>query len=110
MKNITLVAALILGFSSCKKEALETVETTMHVNYYRQSCQGVGEMKCLLVQEGNQVGSSDWTLFYDRIEGFQYEEGFTYVLRVRVEKVENPPADGSSRKYILLKIISKDEV
>jgi hypothetical protein len=110
MKNLTFITALFLVLTSCKKEEIEAYETTMRVNYYRQTCQAVGEMNCYLVQKGPQIGTGDWSLFYDGIEGFQYEEGFVYTLKVRVEKVENPPADGSSRKYTLIEVISKDEV
>ena len=34
-----------------------------------------------------------YSLFYDQIEGFDYQEGFEYELVVQEEEVENPPAD-----------------
>ncbi len=110
MKNLTFITALFLVLTSCKEEEVKSYDTTMRVNYYRQTCQAVGEMNCYLVQQGNQIGTSDWSLFYNGIEGFQYEEGFVYTLKVRVEKIENPPADGSSGKYTLLKVITKEKV
>ncbi len=105
-----MIPVLIFALTSCKDDEIETYETTMRVNSYRQACQAVGEMNCYLVQEGNQIGTSDWSLFYNGIVGFQYEEGFIYTLKVRVEKVENPPADGSSRGYTLIEVISKEKV
>jgi len=107
MRNLIMSITLFLVLSACKKEELNASETIMRVNYYRQSCQGEGVFNCYLTQEGNQVGTNNWNLFYDQIEGFQYEEGFIYTLKVRIDKVENPPADASSRKYILLKLVSK---
>ena len=47
-------------------------------------------------------------MFYDQIEGFDYKEGHTYKLEVNVSKIENPPADGSSLKYKLVKLIYKE--
>jgi hypothetical protein len=62
------------------------------------------------VQQGDQMGSDDWSLFYGGIEGFNYKLGTTYDLKVRVENVPNPPADGSSKKYTLINIISSNTV
>lgn len=67
-------------------------------------CVGVVPQKCLLVKKG---ADTNWTFFYDKIEGFNYEEGYEYVLEVKEEKVENAPADASSLKYILVKEVSK---
>lgn len=82
----------------------------MRVNYYRQSCQGEGEFNCYLVQIGDQVGTSNWSLFYSQINGFQYEEGYVYTLKVKIEKVQNSPADASDQKYTLIEVLSKEEV
>ena len=109
MKKLMLPICFIGVLAACKKDEVEVQETTMRVNYYTQTCQGVGEQQCYLVQKNDQIGSNDWSLFYNEIEGFQYEEGFFYTLQVRIEQVENPPADGSSLKYILVKILSKEE-
>ncbi len=48
-----------------------------------------------------------WQLFYDPIDGFAYEPGYEYVLRVAERNVPNPPADGSSVAYRLVRIVSK---
>ncbi|MBC3540176.1 DUF4377 domain-containing protein [Rufibacter sediminis] len=109
MKSLTVMAALLLAFTSCKEEEMDTYDTTLRVNYYRQACQAVGELDCYLVQEGNEIGTSNWSLFYNEIEGFQYEAGFVYTLKARVEKVANPPADGASQKYTLLEVVSKEK-
>ena len=61
-------------------------------------------MSCMRVKEG---ADSAWSLFYSQIEGFDYEEGYEYVLQVEKEKIENPPADGSSIRYKLVKVVSK---
>lgn len=67
-------------------------------------CTGVAPMKCLQVKEKE---TDLWENFYSNIEGFTYEPGFEYVLKVKTEKIENPPMDGSSIKYTLIKQVSK---
>ena len=52
----------------------------------------------------------EYGLFYDQIEGFNYEEGYEYEIVVEVTKVENPPADASSLKYTLIEVVSKTPV
>ena len=48
-----------------------------------------------------------WALFYDSIEGFEFEPGCEYTVRVAIRRVDNPPADGSSLAYRLLAILRK---
>ena len=69
-------------------------------------CTGVGPQKCLLVKRN---GSTGWEFWYSGIEGFDYEKGYEYKLKIRREKIENPAADQSSLKYVLVKVISKTQ-
>ena len=77
---------------------------TLYVAHFRVDCVGVAPMKCLQVRE---TPNAEWRMFYDGIEGFDYEEGYDYELRVRTEEVENPPADASSIRWILEEVVSK---
>jgi len=70
-------------------------------------CEGAGPQKCMLVKESPD---GEYGLFYDQIEGFDYEEGYEYEIVVEVTKVENPPADASSLKYSLVEVVSKTAV
>ncbi|MCO5234226.1 MAG: DUF4377 domain-containing protein [Chitinophagales bacterium] len=56
------------------------------------------------------TNQTEWENFYSQIEGFSYEKGYEYKLLIKEEKIENPPADGSNIRYILVKILSKNEV
>jgi heat shock protein HslJ len=69
-----------------------------------ENCVGVGPQSCMLVKENPD---DEWTYFYDQIEGFKYEEGYTYELLVNEIPVPNPAADASSLRYELKNIISK---
>ena len=70
-------------------------------------CEGVGPQKCLWVKEDID---GEWELFYDTIVGFSWESGFIYELRVRVDQVQNPPADGSSMLWTLMEVVEKTAV
>lgn len=82
-------------------------EKTIYVGPVLADCQGEGPQKCMLVKEHPD---DEYTYFYDQIEGFEYDEGFEYELRIRVEPVENPPAGGSSIRWILVEVVSIIEV
>src|SRR2546421_10766693 len=76
----------------------------MDIAPQRVPCVGVGPMQCLSVRERPDTA---WTLLYDGIEGFSFEPGYQYTIRVAVRTVHNPPADGSSLAYRLLALIQK---
>ncbi len=95
-----LLLLLILSCSSVQSEEVRTIFIADHLG----DCTGVSKQKCMLVKESPD---EDWTYFYDKISGFDYEEGYAYELRVKVEEVENPPADSSSKKYTLAELVSK---
>lgn len=67
-------------------------------------CVGVGQQTCMLIKESPE---DDWTFFYDQIEGFDYEEGYTYELLINEVTVNNPASDASSIRYQLKEVISK---
>ena len=69
-----------------------------------ENCVGVGPQSCMLVKEKPE---DEWTYFYDQIEGFKYEKGFTYELLVNEIPVPNPADDASSLRYKLKNIVSK---
>lgn len=79
-------------------------EKTFIVGPQTADCTGVAPMKCLQVKE---KPTDNWSNFYTNIEGFTYEPGYEYVIKVKTEKVENLPADASSIKYTLIKQVSK---
>ncbi len=85
----------------------EPVERTVYIGPILVDCEGEGPQKCMLIKENRD---DDYTLFYDQIEGFEYEEGYEYKLIVKEEPVENPPAGGSSLKWSLVSVESKEPV
>jgi len=85
--------------------AVET--TTLTVAASRSDCVGVGPRRCLQVK---RAGSERFELFYDAIDGFDYQPGYQYRLQVSITEVANPPADASSLRYQLVNIIDKTPV
>lgn len=52
----------------------------------------------------------DWDVIpFSKIDGFEYERGYEYVLEVKKTILANPPMDGSNLKYELIKVVSKDK-
>jgi heat shock protein HslJ len=69
-------------------------------------CVGVGQTQCLQVRESG----GNWQIFFGSIEGFSYKPDYSYKLLVNVSKLENPPSDGSSLKYTLVRLLDLDPV
>ena len=57
--------------------------------------------------EVREKGAKDWVLLSEKIEGFEYEEGYNYVLDITVEKVKEATDKASQLKYTLVKVLSK---
>ncbi len=113
-----LVSLFILLLLSCSNTDEPTIPvvgnipegTNLRINFYRQLCFGEGRFQCMLAQEGEQLGTESWSNFFGGIDGFEYEGGYIYNLEVRTRTIENPPADGSSIAYELIRIISQEEI
>lgn len=102
-KLILSLVAIVILFGACGTQA--NTEKLI-VASEQGDCVGVGPMKCYIVKRG---GQTDWEFFYNNIEGFTFEPGYEYVLEVKTEKIENPAADQSAIKYILVKEVSKEQ-
>ncbi|KQT18333.1 hypothetical protein ASG31_06290 [Chryseobacterium sp. Leaf404] len=103
-RSCLTIFSLILLNCTASPSTENSSEKTLFVGSETKDCTGVAPMKCLQVREN---ATDSWANFYSNIEGFTYEPGFEYELKVRTEKISNPPMDGSSIKYILVKQVSK---
>jgi hypothetical protein len=109
---ITTAVTLLFALAACQpvrdtRTNSEPVEKTLYVGAELVDCVGVGPMQCMLVKENPE---DEYQLFYSEIEGFTFEPGYTYELRVLVEPVANAPADASSLKYTLIEVVSQEPV
>ena len=94
-----LLVVLLILTSSCS--------SVLYLAPKQVDCTGVGDQKCLLIRNSPE---GNWILHYGKIDGLDYEPGFSYKVKVKKERIKNPPADGSSIKYNLIEILEKRDV
>ena len=104
MKNL-LVTVLLL-FLASSVHAMDD-ESILWINSFTVQCEGVAPMNCLQVQESDSPEPGKWRNFYSSIEGFTFEAGYQYKLRIRKEMLEDVPADASSIRYVLVEVLEK---
>lgn len=106
--NLIVTTLLLLLFAaSCQQNTAEQPEVkSMLVSSRKADCVGVAPTQCLQVRES---ADKPWNNFFGAIKGFDYQEGYLYEIKVKVTKIENPPADGSSLGYELVEIVKKDK-
>lgn len=112
-----IVRAVVLGFGvvacTSRPPTLDTAAAaatgaerlTFDVGPARVPCTGEARTRCLVVRV---PPDTTWRFFYDRIDGFMFEEGYRWRLEVERRRVPNPPADGSSAVYRLIRVVSKE--
>lgn len=61
-------------------------------------------MECTIEENNKKLHIAE-----DQIEGFEYNKGYEYKLKVRITPLENPATDGSTDRYELIEIISQYE-
>lgn len=114
-KKVLLRMVFILTFASCelhepnKNEEIDDVSNIriFYVDHYLSTVVGVAEALAYRIKESED---SNWDYLHDGIEGFEYEMGYVYSLKVNLTHVENPPADGSSIHYELVELLTKEAV
>jgi len=67
-----------------------------------------GEVRPMIQYKLNE--SDIWMSLRENIAGFDYEEGYEYVILVKCTRIKNPLQDQSAEQYSLIKIISKTKV
>lgn len=120
MKTENLLSRLLIAFltlsglAACLNEdgpKDSTKEVTMYVSSETGTMNGFysdGPVECMLVKE--QGEDAYRPMEFCRIQGFEYEKGYEYDLRVNKTTLANPPADGSMCKYQLVRVVEKREV
>jgi heat shock protein HslJ len=107
MFRVLSLTPIILLLSLASSTQAMAAESTLWVNSFTVECEGVAPMTCLQVQEGDSPEPGKWENFYSSIEGFTYEAGYLYRLRIRKETLEDVPADASSIRYVLVQLLEK---
>ncbi|MFD0930998.1 DUF4377 domain-containing protein [Psychroflexus salinarum] len=111
MKKQLLVLMILATLMSCSNDDDNQSQILeMRVNHFQNTGPRLVPVLTYLVQEGDNIGTDNWTKFYSTIDGFNYQPGTIYTLSVKAEPIDNPPDDASSIKYTLLEIQSTQEV
>ena len=100
----TLSFAIVLALAGCSATGQAGATREIYVAAQRVPCVGVGPMECLQTRESPD---QPWQLFYGEIEGFDFQPGTEYRLRIVEEPVLNPPADGSSIRTKLDRVLEQ---
>ena len=103
MKSVSVIFLGWLLGSACG--AADGNPGIMLVDHYKVPCVADYLRLCLRASE---LGGSEYRYFYDYVEGFDYQWGHRYALRVEVTEIENPPQDASSLRYALIELISDE--
>ena len=105
MKVLFIFLFFSISFLACEKEEFD-VKTFIVADHKGDFITWTGQaVSSILIKE--DPGSS-FRALGQTIEGFNYEEGFEYVIKVKEYILENPPADASGKRYVLKQIISKE--
>jgi hypothetical protein len=102
--NRLKITFFLLSITGCAHNPDSSEILELYLNHYKSEC---NSFELELCPQSRINENDDWSFYYDHIEGFDYEWGFTYKIKVKVENIENPPEDSSSVKYTLLEIIEK---
>lgn len=109
--SILVISLLFLAACSAQRSSSPSEESisVFWVNSAKVDCMGVGPMTCLHVQRGETMEEDRWELFYNAIQGFEFEPGYRYKLLVQADTLpkDQVPADASSIRYTLLEELEK---
>ena len=79
---------------------------TLIIGPYKTDCVGAFEQECYL--EFNEK-SQQWEFFYDGIQGFDFEPGFIWTLKVSLHEYSGDIQDVGLYEYRLIEVLSKQE-
>lgn len=115
-KGFLLIAIVILTLAGCGKDVRDHSENVLvyvdaelilsdsdaFVYWNKEDTGNVGSFK---MKEGE---NGEWkTVPVTTIQGFTFQEGYVWKLDVTKTYLSNPPQDGSSITYSLVKVIDK---
>ena len=111
--KLLLLIFCVIGFTSClnddePQDKVETMEA--QISPYTQFSgvfMGNEIIEGMSVKFGSNLDFGFMGLSH--IEGFTFERGYGYKLRIQRIKLANPPADGDIYTYKLIKVLSKED-
>lgn len=92
-----VVGEIVVMSISSKLVWVEVVTSTEH------KVQGM--IECTIKDSNEKL-----RILPNQIEGFEYQSGYEYKLRVRITPFNNPSSNGSTERYELIEIISQNKI
>ena len=106
IKNIPIITLILLSLTiGCDRDEADHTEI-LTIGPYRTDCVGAHPQECYL--EYNEEAEA-WHFFYEAIQGFEYEEGYIYTLKVSLHERPEGIQDVGRYAYRLVEVISKEE-
>ena len=106
----TLAVAMTAAFGGACQGSTEPRERvrTYEIAEMRVPCSSVGGLS--VCYSARTPPDTAWQVLHAAIEGFTYEPGHRYVLRVAEREVRNPAPDGPGILYRLVEVVAKTRV
>jgi len=104
LNTLFALCAFALSFGSLG--ACAQTKKTMFVSDRRVSCTANGFNNCMQIK---YTKNGDWEPYYTTIDGFTYEEGYEYKLKVIKYNANSDKSTEPVMRYRLTKIVSKRE-
>lgn len=105
MKRFALLLLLLPLLGACDKD--ESIVETWTIASEKGVADvwfGFGFIPADIVKKSPD---SAWELFSGTIDGFHFEEGYECRVRVRIDPLANPAADGPGNRYTMERLISR---
>lgn len=108
MKKVLLLltAALVLGACNNDDASRTEIWTVAPEKGVAGINMGFGYVPAYIVRKG---ASASWETVAGPIEGFSFKTGSQTTLRVRIDRIANPPADGRSERYTMEEQLAQTE-
>lgn len=111
MKKIFTLLLLPLLFGGCElgdeDESCTEIWTVASEKGVAGIAMGFGHTPAYVVKKGSGAA---WEIFSGNIVGFTFEKGYESTIRVRIDPIANPPADGPGRRYTMEQLISRTQM
>ena len=107
MRGIIFFALIVFPFFNAYSQSVKKGEDTFVIHPNLKACTGEVTVPCF---QARKLEDKHWSMYIEHIEGFEFEEGNQYTLRLKVIQNDSPQRDMPSVTYKLIKVVSKEKI
>lgn len=111
MKKLLTLLLLPLLFGGCELGDEDESHTEIWTVASEKGVAGIamdfGHTPAYIVKKGSAAA---WEIFSGSVVGFTFEKGYESTIRVRIDAIADPPADGPGRRYTMELLISRTQM